>query len=221
MHINEGLLPLPQAAAYVAVASPGLLLSFQKVRQLLQGAENGQKALFGLCVALVFAVTMIPIPLPFTAVMVHMCATPLTALLFGAVPMILPIGLVLLLQALFFGHGGLTTIGANIITLGIVGPLVTVFLYKIFLTLRAPLFVRIGLSVFIGSMAIYVVDAAILAGAMHFEQTPLAWFTSLVGVLSLSQLPLSLLEAVLSWAFIRSLAKRRSQLLPENLLESA
>ena len=33
---------------------------------------------------------------------------------------------VLLLQALFFAHGGLTTLGVNTLTLGVLGPIVTI-----------------------------------------------------------------------------------------------
>ena len=124
MHIAEGILPLTHALAWAALAAPLVALSAHRVARLLREGDGAERALLGMAGALTFAVTLFPVPVPIAGVTSHMCATPVLALLLGPRRMVLPAALTLLLQAILFAHGGLTSLGANVLTLGVVGPLV-------------------------------------------------------------------------------------------------
>lgn len=217
MHLSEGLLPWSQSAGYLVAATPPLIWSFSNWRKASLSAAPGQRALWALGIVLVFAVTMIPIPIPFSPVMVHMCATPLVALLMGVGPLILPVTLILAVQALFFGHGGLSTLGANLWTLGVIGPGVSVLLFTWFKRVSVRVDIAVFIAVLGGSIAIYSADSFILSLAMAESENRQIWFNSLVATLSVVQLPLSFLEAFLSAGIVVALRRRHAEYLPVKL----
>ena len=57
--------------------------------------------------SVLFAATLLPLPVPVVGATSHICLTPLFALLVGVRRMVWPTFFILLLQALFFAHGGL------------------------------------------------------------------------------------------------------------------
>jgi cobalt/nickel transport system permease protein len=163
----------------------------------------------------VFAVTMFPIPLPFLGVTSHLCATPLLALLLGWRRVLLPTFLALAIQALFLGHGGLTTLGANTLTLAIVGPLAALGVYQGLTRLGVARGWAVGSATLMGDLAVYALDAVIVAiglsqgtwgGFTHW----LGWIVAgLIGI----QGPLALLEALLSVWLVHALSQRTPELL--------
>jgi cobalt/nickel transport system permease protein len=64
---------------------------------------------------------MIPVP---GGTSTHLVGVTLLALLFGPLAAFVCEGLVLLLQALLFGAGGVTVLGVNALAMGLLGPLV-------------------------------------------------------------------------------------------------
>ena len=60
----------------------------------------------------------------------HPCGNGLGAALFGPAVTAVLATIVLLFQAILLAHGGLTTLGANIFSMGIVGPLAAWLIYK-------------------------------------------------------------------------------------------
>jgi len=78
------------------------------------------RPLIGMGTALVFFVSLLPIP-AFTGTCSHPCGTPLIGILLGPVIGIALTGISLLLQAAFFAHGGFSTWGANVVALGFFG----------------------------------------------------------------------------------------------------
>ena len=99
-----------------------------------------------------------------------MCASPLLALLLGPRIVCFPIFAVLLLQALFFAHGGITTLGANILTLGIIGPWATSFIFRALDKSNVNTSTAIGISCFIGSLSVYFADTMLLSWALADKQ---------------------------------------------------
>ena len=117
----------------------------------------------------------------------------------------------LLLQAVFFAHGGLTTLGVNALTLGLFGPCE-----------RGPLGAlrklgvgnAIGLAMACGAggVGVYVIDALVLAAALSKVSEPMTTFIGVVLGFAPVQLPLAVLEALVSLAIIRVVATRRPDL---------
>ena len=214
MHLAEGILPATDAAIWAGVSAPFLVFSGSRLRQLKASEDPVKRAFFGLAVALCFAVSLFPIPVPVAGATSHMCATPLLALIYGPGLLSIPVGAVLAIQALFFAHGGLTTLGANVCTMGIIGPFAAYGLARLLVWLRLPSAVAVAVSCFIAGLTVYVADAAILAWALHADTSAWSLFkTTIVGFLP-TQLPLCVLEAIMSLLIIRALARRQLPLVP-------
>jgi cobalt/nickel transport system permease protein len=75
----------------------------------------------GVAAAGVFAAQMINFPLPFVPASGHVMGGVLAAALLGPWAGIIVIAVVLVVQALLFGDGGLDALGANIVNLGVIG----------------------------------------------------------------------------------------------------
>jgi len=207
MHLAEGILPWQQAVATSVAAVPLIVYGIRASR----GASTGQ---VGMATALLFAVTLFPVPVPVTGMTSHMCATPILGLLFGPARMIVPTALVLLLQALFFAHGGLSTLGANLLTLGFVGPICALGLARLLRTAGLKPVFAVAVACAIGDLAVYVADACLLATVLvPRSQMPVAAMKLLVAMAP-AQLPLALLEGFLSAALLAGLAKRDPTRIP-------
>ncbi|NRA45600.1 MAG: energy-coupling factor ABC transporter permease [Oligoflexales bacterium] len=219
MHLSEGILPVKPAVITFSLVLPLVIDSYKKYSSLNNSIKREDKKPFlTLAFALCFAVTLLPIPVPIAGATSHMCATPLLALVLGPRLLVLPTLCVLLLQALFFAHGGLTTLGANVLTLGVIGPWMTYLVFYALKKLRLDGSLLIGLSCFIGSISVYMADSILLGWALSDKQH----FLETVKIVTLGFLPvqgpLSLLEGVLSASILAYLAKYRDDFVPANIL---
>ncbi len=121
MHIPDGFIPLWQCAIYYVIAIIFLFFAFRWSRANL---NERNIPLMAILAAFIFAIMSINIPVPF-GTSGHMVGAAMVAIIFMS-PWagVICIALVLLVQALFFGDGGVTTLGANIINMGIIGSFV-------------------------------------------------------------------------------------------------
>ena len=216
MHLSEGILPFKQVLVTASLAIPCVYDSYKQYRQSTMAlARNETKPLVTMAFALCFAVTLLPIPVPIIGASSHMCATPLLALIFGPRIMAFPVFGVLLLHALFFAHGGISTLGANVLTLGVMGPWITWLSLRMLAMLRFNTPTSIGLSCFIGSISVYFADTILLSWALVEKQ----YFCKTFQSVSLSFLPvqgpLSILEATVSATVLVYLTKYRHDFVPD------
>lgn len=217
MHIAEGILTLPHAALWSVVALPFVAFSIRQLRCVAQEGTSQEKALLSLSGAVLFATTLFPVPVPFLGVTSHMCATPILALILGFRAIILPTVIVLLVQALFFGHGGLTSLGANTVSLGIMGALTAIGLFRTFQALKLPRFIAVGLACTFADLAVYTTDAGIVGFTLMGQQSFTHWFLALLMAFAPIQIPLALLEGGISVFLLQALSKRSPSLIPEGL----
>src|SRR5680860_1167802 len=195
MHLAEGILPAEWAAMWAVPAVAGTALGLRKVRKR---AENNPsyKPLLGLMAAAVFAISLMPIPVPVAGSVSHPVGTPLAAVLVGPLAAVLLAALSLLFQALFFAHGGITTLGANVVSMGIVGSFVGFSVFWAARRTGRSLFTAGLLAGFIGDMAVYAVTATELGlGLFPFAEAGRASGTMFLAFLP-TQLPLAVLEGV-------------------------
>ncbi|WP_263832907.1 cobalt transporter CbiM [Sulfurospirillum oryzae] len=109
MHIPDGYLsPLTCIATYAA-ALPLWVIAFKKLKSQL---DETTLPLIASLSALSFIIMMFNIPIP-GGTSGHAVGASLIAILFGPWVASLCVSLVLLIQALIFGDGGVTTFGAN------------------------------------------------------------------------------------------------------------
>ncbi len=215
MHLAEGVLPLSQAAGWSLVAAAALGWSLRGEQRARQ--EETSSVIMSGATSLLFAATLIPLPVPVVGATSHICLTPVLALVVGTRRIVWATFFVLLLQAVFFAHGGLTTLGVNTLTLGFMGPLATVALWSLLRRLGAQGALGLGLACGFGGLLVYVVDAVVLAAALSDTAQPMVTFTGVVMGFAPVQVPLAVLEAAVSVGIVRLLAERRPDLLPESL----
>lgn len=216
MHLAEGVLPLTQAVAWSALAAPFVAWSIRGEHRARRDAPSSSFIMAG-ATSLLFAVTLFPLPVPVVGATSHICLTPVLALVVGARRIVWPTCFVLLLQAVFFAHGGLTTLGVNTMTLGVLGPLCSVVLWAVLRRLGANGVVGVGLACALGGASVYVADAVVLAVALADVTAPATTFGAVVLGFAPVQIPLAVLEGVASAGIVRLLATRRPDLLPTPL----
>ena len=214
MHLSEGVLPLSHAAAWGAAAAPFLAVGWRRFSATTRNGTSEERALLGMAGAVTFAVTLFPIPVPVAGATSHMCATPLMALLLGPSRTVVLAAVTLLLQALFFAHGGLTTLGANIVTLGIVGPWTALACVTVLRAVRVPAVVAVGVACAMADVGVYLADAGILGAALAGPQPFGYWFARILLGFAPVQLPLAALEGIMSGLLMRALCRRRTDLVP-------
>ena len=216
MHLAEGVLPLGQAIAWSALAAPTVYWSLRREQRTRHDTPSSSVIMSG-ATSLLFAGTLLPLPVPLVGATSHICLTPVLALVVGVRRIVWPTFFVLLLQAVFFAHGGLTTLGVNLLTLGLLGPLTTVGLWAFLGRLGVDGALRLALACGVGGLSVYVADAAVLAAALSDVTAPATTFGAVLLGFAPVQIPLAVLEAVASVGIVRLLAARRPDLLPDSL----
>lgn len=156
MHIPDGFIPLLQCAIYGIITAIILIISLRWARKNL---DEKMVPLMAVLAAGIFAIMSLNIPVPF-GTSVHMVGAALVAIIFCAPEAaVIIFTLVLLVQALLIGDGGVTALGANILNMGIVAPFVGFYSFK---ALRRPLgkvpsiFIASWLSIFMASVMLVI-----------------------------------------------------------------
>ncbi|HYG97648.1 MAG TPA: cobalt transporter CbiM [Terriglobales bacterium] len=127
MHIPDGYLSPATCAALYAAASPFWCVSLQRVKKLL---NTRMVPLLSLSAAFSFVVMMFNLPLP-GGTTGHATGVAVSAIVLGPWASMLAISVALIIQAVFFGDGGITAIGANCFNIAIIGSLVAYGVYRV------------------------------------------------------------------------------------------
>lgn len=109
MHIPDGYLGPPTYGSLWAVMLPIWYLAGRRVRATI---ETARVPFLALAAAFSFVVMMFNIPVP-AGTTGHATGATLIAVLLGPWPAVIAVSISLVIQALFFGDGGITSIGAN------------------------------------------------------------------------------------------------------------
>ncbi len=202
MHLPDGflspLLTLPALAVAAPLAAWGARRTF--------GREAAEALpLLGTLTALAFVIQTIMIPVP-GGTSTHLTGVTLLALLFGPLAAFTCEGLVLLLQALFFGAGGVTVLGVNALALGLLGPLAGWLAWRLLrrFSERLALFTAGWLSTQVSALA--VVGALALQHRLDPQYFPVEPAVTLVAMLAPSLLvagPVEGLYTVFALALVR------------------
>ncbi|MCC6004007.1 MAG: energy-coupling factor ABC transporter permease [Thermofilum sp.] len=115
MHIPDGYLDIYTCLVTYIIAVVIGTLSFRN----LKGLSEEKKALIPVLAAAIFVAQMLNWPIP-GGTSLHLVGGALAAMLLGPWGGNVVLMLVLLVQALVFHDGGITTLGANILNMGIV-----------------------------------------------------------------------------------------------------
>lgn len=127
MHIPDGYLgPITYGSLWAAVI-PIWMYASKKVKEILKAS---QVPLLALSAAFSFVIMMFNVPLP-GGTTGHATGATLIAILIGPWPAVIALSIALIVQALIFGDGGITAIGANCFNMGFAGVLVGYGIYRL------------------------------------------------------------------------------------------
>lgn len=204
MHITEGFLPPLHAAAWTVIALPFVVMSARRVHRLMHDQPQ-TKLLLAASGAFAFLLSALKLP-SVTGSCSHATGTGLGAILFGPSVMALLGTLVLLFQTLLLAHGGITTLGANVFSMAIVGPWTAYAVLRGAQQLRAPLALSVFLAAMLGDWATYLTTAGQLALAFPDPASGIIGaFLKFAGVFAPTQLPLAVIEGLLTVVIVNFL----------------
>ena len=195
MHIMEGFLPPVWAAAWAIISLPFIIAGFSKIKKITDESPN-LKLLLGLVGAFVFVLSALKLP-SVTGSTSHPTGVGLGAIIFGPLPMAVIGLIVLIFQALLLAHGGITTLGANVFSMAIVGPFVG---YFVFMALKDKnRNVAVFLAAMFADLLTYIMTSFQLALA-HPDAISgfMGSFTKFVGIFAVTQIPLAIGEGILT-----------------------
>jgi cobalt/nickel transport system permease protein len=126
MHIPDGYLSPSTCAALYGGAAPFWYIALRKTRKLLLTRLIPLISVFA---AFSFVVMMFNIPIP-GGTTAHAVGVAIASIVLGPWASMLALSTALFIQAVFFGDGGITTLGANCFNMAIVGSLIAYLGYR-------------------------------------------------------------------------------------------
>ncbi|MBM7647831.1 cobalt/nickel transport system permease protein [Bacillus ectoiniformans] len=210
MHIMEGYLPIAWAIFWFALCLPFLIVGLRSIKRTVKDNPES-KMLLALAGAFSFVLSALKIP-SVTGSCSHPTGAGLGSVLFGPFAMSILGSIVLLFQSLLLAHGGLTTLGANIFSMAIVGPLIAYGVYKSCMKLSFSFSIAVFLAAMLGDLGTYVMTSIQLALAFPSEVGGFfASFTKFSGIFALTQIPLAISEGLLTVIVMNFLRKYNVQ----------
>ncbi len=199
MHIMEGFLPGPWWQFWTIVAVICVFAGIAAFTRLVRRRPEALP-LLGLAGAFVFILSSLKIPSVGSSS--HPTGTGFGSVLFGPAITSVFCTIVLVFQALFLAHGGLTTLGANIVAMGVAGPFVACLMFR-FGHLVTPEFSVRGFAVTLfcaaaaADLATYVMTSLQLALAYPAADGGIfATFVVYIGIFGITQVPLAIVEGI-------------------------
>lgn len=212
MHISEGLLPLPWALVWYVIAIPFVAYGIWRLKAAAK-SDLSFKPLVGLLAAVVFIISCMPVPVPTAGTCSHPTGTGISGILLGPAISTLVAAVALLIQALFLAHGGLSTLGANIVSMGIVGSMAGYLTFKAVRSLRLNMALAGFMAGLMADWATYLTTSVQLASGIRGDSPFLPLLKKVVIAFMATQLPLGILEGAITAGMVGLLYKKRPDLL--------
>lgn len=206
MHIMEGYLPPTHAIAWTAASAPFVAYGVWRINRTVRDHPQ-TRLLLGACGAFAFVLSALKLP-SVTGSCSHPTGTGLGAVLFGPTVMTALATVVLLFQALLLAHGGLTTLGANVFSMGVIGPFVGYAAWRAARSLGGNAAVAIFLAAFLSDLATYCTTSVQLALAFPDPVSGIAGAaTKFLGIFALTQVPLAIVEGLVTVIVFKALTR--------------
>ncbi len=212
MHISEGILPFNWALFWYLLVIPFIAYGLKRVREL-SASDLSFKPLLGFMAAVVFVISLMPVPVLTAGTCSHPVGTGISGIILGPLISTLTAAVALLLQALFLAHGGLSTLGANVFAMGVMGSCTGYLVFRAMRALRANLAVAGFLAGLLADWATYFTTALELALGIRGDSPFLPLFTKILLAFIPTQIPLGILEGAITAGMLVLLSKKRPDLL--------
>ncbi len=218
MHIMEGYLPAIWCIVWFVVSIPVIAYGVYKLNKLVK-EERGILPVLAVAGAFIFVLSSLKMP-SVTGSCSHPTGTGIGAIIFGpAITSVISV-IVLIYQALFLAHGGLTTLGANVFSMGIAGPVVSYLIYKAGMKAKLNFYLIVFLAATLGDWATYIVTSTELAlafpaGGILTLGGFFSSFSKFVAIFAITQVPLAIVEGAVSSLLFKYIVEAKSDLLVE------
>lgn len=209
MHIMEGYLEPVWCLVWFIVMIPFFYVGVVKLRQILREHPD-QKMIVALSGAFIFLISSLKLP-SVTGSSAHPTGTGIAVVFYGVGVCAVLSTIVLVFQALLIAHGGFTTLGANCVSMGIVGPLVGLLIWKILRRSGAGVFISMVAAAAVADFMTYVVTAfqmtlnVVTANNASFVNA----FVDFMSVYAVTQIPLAIIEGLILGMFAQYLSTTR------------
>ena len=212
MHIMEGYLEPMWCVVWFVVMAPFFIAGIIKMRKILKEHPE-QKMIVALSGAFIFLLSSLKLP-SVTGSSSHPTGTGIAVVFYGVGVCAVLSTIVLLFQALLLAHGGFTTLGANCVSMGIIGPLCGLIVWKLLRVAGLnPYFSMFGAAA-IADLMTYVVTAlqmslnVVTANGASFVDS----FVDFISVYAVTQIPLAIVEGIVLAMFAQYLSTARPEL---------
>lgn len=205
MHIAEGFLPPEWSIAWFMFSITFLIYGSIKLKSRI--ANRTDKVLLAVSTGFIFVLSAMKVP-SVTMSCSHPTGTGIAVVFFGPAITAVLSAIVLLYQALLLAHGGLTTLGANIASMGIFGPYFGWMAYKI---LRRNQKIAVFTATFVADLATYVMTSLQLALAFPANPSFYGFLDSAIrflAIFAITQVPIAIIEAIIALAIFEQVINR-------------
>lgn len=195
MHIMEGFLPLYWAVFWWIISLPCLAFGIYQLKKVLE-ADRETLPLLGVTGGFIFILSSLKLP-SVTGSSSHPTGTGISTICFGPWITSVIAAMVLLFQALFLAHGGISTLGANIISMGVVGPLAGYGIYRALRDTQVNIYLTVFLACAFADLFTYFTTSLELALAYPAEVGGIgSSFVLFMGIFAITQVPLAIVEGI-------------------------
>jgi len=218
MHIMEGFLPTPWWQLWFVVSIPVIAFGIYKMNNLIK-EKREVLPLLAVAGAFIFVLSSLKLP-SVTGSCSHPTGTGVAAIMFGPAITAVLGTIVLIYQAIFLAHGGLTTLGANVFSMGIVGPVVAYLIYKAGMKANLNFYLVVFLAATFGDWATYVTTSVQLAlaypaGNVLTSAGFMSSFGKFATIFAVTQVPLAIIEGAVSALLFKYVVSVKSDILVE------
>ncbi len=192
----EGFLSPQWCIIWWIIALPCVIFGIYRLKKITN-ADREALPLLGVTGGFIFLLSSLKVPTPFGST-AHPTGTGLSTICFGPWITSVVCAIVLLFQALFLTHGGLSTLGANTVSMGIIGPFVGYTIYRLLKNTSVSIYTTVFLVTAFADISTYVVTSFQLAlGAVHQVTGDIInSFISYLGIFALAQIPIAIAEGI-------------------------
>ena len=198
----EGYLDPIWCAVWFILAIPFIVLGARAIVKLMREHPE-QKMTVALSGAFIFLLSSLKLPSA-TGSSSHPTGTGLSAVLYGVSATSFLALIVLIFQAILLAHGGITTLGANVFSMGIFGPFCGILIWNVMRKAGA-------------SIPVSMLGAAIIADLLTYVctsiQMGLNWggYAEFLTTFAVTQIPLAIIEGILFYMFAQYLLNNKPE----------
>ncbi|MCD4843964.1 MAG: energy-coupling factor ABC transporter permease [Methanosarcinales archaeon] len=210
MHISDGILSLQWNAIWYVIALIFIAFGIREIKQRTS-EDPSYMPLLALMGSAIFVIAVWHIPVPVTGSCSHPIGTPMSAIIIGPFATVILSTIALILH-IFLAHGGITSLGANTFSMGIVGTFVGLGTFLLFRKVGASIWLSAGFAGFIGSVMTYITTAFELAISLNPDSFFQQWIIYSLGFIP-TQLPLAIAEFIFTAAIVKYIVDAKPEII--------